>query len=247
MIKPYLRERDHFVVMATHPDHPNYGPQMRSRKLHLSAMYERKTKTLCNMLVVSPVEKHSFEADRELCSNCLDLVGKTVKQQASPRNYSFTINTDASLYRDNNVAAWACWIRSEHYLIKDAGLFPDDEHIPNSSIAELLAVEQALILLDKLIATEPFLQDQTILLYFNTDSKFTVQALGGHIRKSTHRDMIERVRALTKRYVIVPRHVKGHTKGSVPREWVNNWCDQQARKLANERWRELNAKTTEKV
>lgn len=243
----YLREKSHFVVMATHPDHPNFGPQMRSRKLHLAVMSKRKTKTLCNMLVVDAVHVGSTMSDRELCANCLDLAGRVEKKIITKQAYSFTINTDASLYRDNNVAAWACWIRSEHYLIKDAGLFPDDEHIPNSSIAELLAVEQALMLLDKLIATEPFLQDQTILLYFNTDSKFTVQALGGHIRKSTHRDMIERVRALTKRYVIVPRHVKGHTKGSVPREWVNNWCDQQARKLANERWRELNAKTTEKV
>lgn len=241
-----LRNRGNFVVFATHPDHPNYGGQMRGRKLHLSIRYERKTKTLCNMLVVDTVEENSHQADRDICLNCIEMAERSIKIQRDDTTYSFTINTDASLYRDHGgVAAWACWIKSKHYTIKSSGLLPHG--IPNSSVAELLAVEQALLLLDNLISESEFLQGQKILLYFNTDSKFTVQALTGDIRRQTHRVIIDRVRSLTSHYVIRPRHVKGHTKGHEPREWVNNWCDRQAKAIARARLEELNGNTTEKV
>ena len=163
--------------------------------------------------------------------------------------YSFTINTDASHYAAHGgVSSWACWIKSSHYLIKDAGVFP--EGVPNSSVAELLAVEQALFLLDKLIDSQEFLQHQLkngkILILFNTDSLFTVQALNGNIKRKVYSEIIDRVNALAARYEINPRHVKGHTKGTEPRTWVNNWCDKQARTLAYARLGELNGKQASK-
>lgn len=104
------------------------------------------------------------------------------------------------------------------------------------------------MLLDKLIDNEKFLQHQLengkILIFFNTDSLFTVQALNGTIKRKVYSEIIDRVRALAARYEINPRHVKGHTKGEVAREWVNNWCDKQARSKAYARLGELNGKTT---
>jgi hypothetical protein len=248
----YLKQDQHFVVMATHPDKPSFAPQARGRKLHLATTHRKKFKTLCNMLVVEGVPQNSFMADRAMCLTCQSRVKEVIKQRFDGVTYSFTINTDASHYpAHGGIAAWACWIKSSHYLVKDAGVFP--EGVPNSAVAELLAVEQALLLLDKLIDTEPFLQHQLdngkVLVFFNTDSLFTVQALNGNIKRKAYEEIIERVRALASRYEINPRHVKGHTKGTVAREWVNNWCDKQARSLAYARLGELNGKpkATEKV
>lgn len=241
-----LKQDQHFVVMATHPDQPNYSRNSRGRKLHLSATIRKGYRTLCNMVVSEPIEQGSYMADRPMCLTCQARAKETIQKRFDGVTYRFTINTDASHYYDHGgIAAWACWIKSEHYLVKDAGLFP--EGVPNSSVAELLAVEQALILLDKLIDVEPYLQHHVehgkILVYFNTDSLFTVQALNGTIKKKVYSDIITRVNALADRYEINPRHVKGHTKGNTAREWVNNWCDKQARGLASKRLGELNGRT----
>jgi hypothetical protein len=242
-----LKQDQHFVVMATHPDNPSFAPQARGRKLHLATTHRKKFKTLCNMMVVEGVERGSSQADREMCMTCQARVKAVIKKRFDDVTYSFTINTDASHYgAHGGISSWACWIKSSHYLIKDAGVFP--EGVPNSAVAELLAVEQALLLLDKLINTEPFLQHQLengkILVFFNTDSLFTVQALNGTIKRKVYGEAIDRVRALAARYEINPRHVKGHTNGNMAREWVNNWCDKQARSLAYARLGELNGKAT---
>lgn len=165
-------------------------------------------------------------------------------------HYSFTINTDASLAPKTGVAAWACWIKSSHYLIKEAGIF--SEPLPNSSIAELLAFEQALILLHNLIDTQPFLQHyadrNAIVLYINTDSMWTIHALRGIVKRSKHVEEAKRVKSLADDFTIIPRHVKGHTRGENNRQWVNNWCDRQARGLVRKRMEELgHGRTSKKV
>jgi len=235
------KDNQHFLVWATHPDHPNYQPQARGRKLHLSTTAKRNAKTLCNMLVVSGVTRaeQKMMTSRETCASCIEAAKRIIKRRFEQTTYSFTINTDASFYPEHGgIAAWATWIKSTHYRIQQAGLFPDGL-AANSSVAELLAVEQALLLLDHLISEEPFLQRQDILVYFNTDSLFTVQALNGNSRNKQYRDIIERVRALTARYQINPRWVKGHTDGGDARRWVNNWCDEKARSLALKRKKRL--------
>lgn len=163
--------------------------------------------------------------------------------------YSFTINTDASHSPTTQVAAWATWIKSSHYLIKEAGLFP--EPVPNSSVAELMAIEQALILLDKLIDSQEFLRDHrdhgTIIIYFNTDSMWSVHALKGLVKRSKHVAIARRIKSLADPYEIIPRHVKGHTKQDDARSWVNNWCDRQSRSLVRKEIARRNERTTEKI
>lgn len=156
--------------------------------------------------------------------------------------YTFTVNTDASHHPQTKTSAWACWIKSQHYLIKESGLFP--EPVANSSVAELMAIEQALLLLDNLIHTEVFLstREERIRLFINTDSQWTIHALTGQIKRSKHLAVARRIRALTERYDIEVRHVKAHTKGSDARSWVNNWCDRASRKLVRQRVEELNGR-----
>lgn len=161
------------------------------------------------------------------------------KTELPPNHYSFTINTDASRDPNSGIAAWACWIRSSHFLIKRSESFP--EPIVNSSVAELLSVEEALRLIDNLIDVQPFLQYYhkrgAIVLYINTDSMWTVHALKGIVKRSKHVKEAERVKSLANGFIIIPRHVKGHTAGENSRRWVNNWCDKQARKLVRRRMR----------
>lgn len=162
--------------------------------------------------------------------------------------YSFTINTDASHHPETKASAWACWIKSTHYKIKESGLFPDGA--PNSSVAELMAIEQAFILLDKLIDSEPFLRSQRdgagILIYINTDSMWTINALSNKVKRSKHRDIARRIRSLTEDYEVQLRHVKAHTKIKDSRSWVNNWCDKAAKLLVRQKVGEINA-TTQKI
>lgn len=168
------------------------------------------------------------------------------KKNLPPNHYSFTINTDASHEPKTGTAAWACWIRSSHYLIKEAGIF--DDPLPNSSVAELHAFEQALVLLDKLIEEQEFLQyyrdRKAIVLYINTDSMWTVHALRGIVKKSKHVKEARRVKSLADGFIIIPRHVKGHGKGDTSRSWVNNWCDRAAKGLMRKRMEEINGKLT---
>lgn len=147
--------------------------------------------------------------------------------------YTFTINTDASYHHKKEVAAWACWIKSSHYLIKKAELF--EEFPANSSTAEALAIENALAALDDLISAEEFLQHQRdtvgIKLYINTDSMWTIQAIRGNVKRSKHLAIAHRVKSLADRYEIDIRHVKAHTDKDDARSWVNDWCDKQAKRL----------------
>lgn len=164
--------------------------------------------------------------------------------------YSFTINTDASHHPETKASAWACWIKSEHYKIKESGLFPDGA--PNSSVAELMAIEQALILLDALIDSQPFLRSHHegagIRLYINTDSMWTIQALNGNIKRSNHLAVAKRIRSLIDDYRVEIRHVKAHTKIRDSRSWVNNWCDKAAKLLVRQKVGEINGTaTTQKI
>lgn len=158
--------------------------------------------------------------------------------------YSFTVNTDASFSDNAQLGAWACWIRSSHYLVKEAGVF--DHPVVNSSVAEILAFEQALLLLDQLISSQDFLRHHRdngrIKLFINTDSMWTIHALEGRVKRSKHLEVAKRIRSLTEPYIISARHVRGHSRGHDSRSWVNNWCDQQARGLLRKRLEEIHAR-----
>ena len=241
------------VVMATHPQNPNHTHNSRGRVQHLSVSPKRETLTLCNMMVSFGVVDYGHSSFNRPCQVCVSKVvsaklnrrpqPQTYKEAEIPAmSYSFTLNTDDSHDPVTKTAAWACWIKSSHYLIKQAGLF--DEPVINSSVAEAMAIEKALELLDGLIAHEEFLRDHRdrgkIVLYINTDSMWTINALKGMVKRSKHVAVARRLRSLAEPFTIIPRHVKGHSAGEDSRSWVNNWCDKQARGLVRARLEELN-------
>lgn len=164
--------------------------------------------------------------------------------------YSFTINTDASHSTSHGgVGAWACWIKSTHYLIKDGGLL--EGPVVNSSVAELMAVEQALLLLDNLIDSQEFLRHYrnsgNIIVYLNTDSVWAIHAIKGIVKRSKHLEIAHRVKSLADPFEIQARHVKGHSKNPDSRSWVNNWCDRKARGLVRGKLEELNGTTKREI
>lgn len=158
--------------------------------------------------------------------------------------YTFTINTDASRDPISGVSAWACWIKSSHYKITTSGAFA--EPTPTSSVAEMLAIEQALLLLDNLIDSELFLRTRQnrFKVYINTDSKWCLRILTGDLQRGKHMEIGMRVKAMTHRYDIVPRHVKAHTKGKLARDYVNAWCDREAKAQLRAALQERQCQTT---
>lgn len=164
------------------------------------------------------------------------------------RKYSFTINTDASFDQKTKIAGWACWIKSTHYKLQDSGLFPDP--VDNSSVAELLAIEQALIRLDTLINDQEYLRHEMvngILLYINTDSLFAIGAIMGRLRTPKYLELAKRVESMTDIYTIDARHVKAHTKAKNARSYVNEWCDRAAKRHVRQRMEQLNVRRTAKI
>jgi hypothetical protein len=164
--------------------------------------------------------------------------------------YTFTINTDASFsIAHGGVASWACWIKSAHYLIRDGGVFTTP--VANSSVAELMAVEQALLLLDNLIDSQEFLRhyrdNGNIVLYLNTDSVWAIHAMKGIVKRSKHLEVARRVKSLADPFEIIARYVKGHSRNPDSRSWVNNWCDRKARGLVRGKIEELNGTTKREI
>lgn len=155
--------------------------------------------------------------------------------------YFFTINTDASHHNFHKVSAWAYWIRSDHYLVKQSGYL--EEPVPNSSVAEILTIEKALKRIHKMIKKEPFLkhhrQNGRIRLVINTDSMWCIQALNGNVKRSRHLKYVRRVKKFTQGFEIDMRHVRSHTGKDDARSWVNDWCDAQAKRLVRKRVKEI--------
>lgn len=135
-----------------------------------------------------------------------------------------TVNTDAGL-KNNGSAAFAYYIRSDNnYVLKGAG--PLKSSPKNSNEAELSAILNALYI----VSNNEYLRSADIIVV-NCDNK---QALVVLRKKQIHgyAKYIEFYKSILTNIncPIYYKHVKGHTKGNIPRQWVNNWCDKELRK-----------------
>lgn len=219
-----------FTVLATHPSTPAYSPKSKGRKQHYAETKKQGDLTLCNMLVDRPVSR---VVETKLCLTCKKVkAGKIIKMNPLPEVhnpilYTFTINTDASHEPATNISAWAYWIRSSNLLFKDSGLLPDGA--PNSSIAELLAFEQAILVVNRSIERAAGLTRNNVKLYVNTDSTFVIQALKGAVKRTKFLKDATRVQALAEGYQLDLRHVKAHVRTDSARTWVNDWLDKNAK------------------
>jgi ribonuclease HI len=138
-----------------------------------------------------------------------------------------TIFADASHDTGKKLGGWGAWAKSERGSASWHGAFK--KPVATSTEAELFAAVNAVFL-----TVGSSVYERGDLLLVQSDCLAVVEVLNrtaksrdwqqeGMIR--LHEIMIRAaVRGLT------ARHVPGHTKGEVPRLWVNNLCDSLARK-----------------
>lgn len=133
-----------------------------------------------------------------------------------------TVNTDAGLKAGK--AAYAYWIRSERIIKKGSGAIKGE--MKSSNEAELVAILNALTV----VANDEYLRTADIIVV-NCDNKQALKVLrenqiNGYAKYAEfYKELLKKIKS-----PIYYKHVKGHTKGKSPREWVNNWCDKSLKK-----------------
>lgn len=139
-----------------------------------------------------------------------------MKKTLKIRDNMTTAICDASYCPKTQAAGWAIWLRMgrAERPYKKAGTF---KHKPISSYqAEYWAC---------LNAVRFALRNSPDFILIQNDNQQVIH----NLTKGTpalDRIMKKVIWPLTIRF----RWVPGHTKGNTPRTWVNNWCDEQAKK-----------------
>jgi ribonuclease HI len=132
-----------------------------------------------------------------------------------------TVITDASYCHKTNRGGWAAWIRIDGRSepIKKYGSFK--RNLPNSTDAEKKAA------LNGMVIAKAYGADAILL---QTDCLSVVHLIDGTTKKRKLIDEWTRYLASCGllAMTIKGRHVKGHTKKTEPRFFVNRWCDEKA-------------------
>ena len=136
-----------------------------------------------------------------------------------------TINTDASFCPDTKAGGYAFWIVSDHFVIKKAGFFKDLSR--DSNEAEIKCIGNALqtLLRETKLSTSK-------LLIINTDSTNAIRMIKERTNENSRvvnllwKKVIKKVKSRVNNF----RHVKGHYNKKDSRSYVNNWCDEHAKK-----------------
>lgn len=136
-----------------------------------------------------------------------------------------TINTDASFDSETGAGGYAFWIVCNHFVIKKAGFFKGKTN--NCNEAEVKCIANALSELCK----QPNLPISKFLV-INTDSKQGMSMIKQRKNKIGERTndlwktAIKKIQAKVSKF----KHVKAHTNADNARSYVNNWCDEEAKK-----------------
>lgn len=163
----------------------------------------------------------------------------------NPDNFAPTITvcSDASVSYEYPVAAWACYIRTPETTIKTSGVLK--EYTKSSSDAELQGLSNALYILDK---SKDLSAYRLIIYCDNTDALGDIavskrrKTTKGHMRKEFFETNILTILKKAKSYET--RHVKAHVHKSEwhatsSRNYMNDWCDREARSVMRLRVKEL--------
>lgn len=146
---------------------------------------------------------------------------------------NLTIFTDASHCSDNKVAGGAFWSRTEDKYLKHAYAFKD---IPYAHEAELITAVCAVNdCLDHTTYADLWAPDaEKVLIILVVDCLTIKQAFENTItlQNPRIRTMVRGVlrKARSRGARIKVNHVKAHVGTGKPRNWVNNWCDREAKK-----------------
>ena len=140
-----------------------------------------------------------------------------------------TINTDASFHPYYKVGGYAFYIVCDLFKIQKGGMFKNKAK--NSQDCEAMAIANAI---HTLIAQKEL--PSTTYIVINSDCISAYQAVGLK-RKGIYKITAEALRSLRKRTIGkkgVPkfqfRHVKAHNGTPDARSYVNDWCDNEAKR-----------------
>jgi ribonuclease HI len=152
-----------------------------------------------------------------------------------------TINTDASFSKPHKLGGYAFWAISNSFKITKSGTFRDKCSDPTD--CEIKCIINALM-------TVIHGCDGVTKIIVNTDSMNAIHVLtndkaaqnaytGGAKAGEKYRMSFNKVVSTGKsKPTIEFRHVRAHTTKENPRSWVNDWCDNEARKA---KWNKINS------
>jgi ribonuclease HI len=151
-------------------------------------------------------------------------------------NMIVTINTDASYSHKHNKGAFAFWMVSNEGKICKSGLLKGDSLDPTH--AEIKTISNALFHLSNFTGWSGISK-----VIINTDSMNSIHLLTKNDkaikkyrinRKKYQREMQVFFTLVNKlKYNIEMRHVRSHVSTATAKQWVNEWCDNEAKKHLN--------------
>ena len=146
-----------------------------------------------------------------------------------------TINTDASFSRYHEVGSYAFWIKCDEFNIGKSGMLK--KRVSRPEIAEFRCVLNALHTLFTQKTTE-----RIGLIVVNTDCMNVIhlinndkEAIQRYHLASWGRYLVNvydslRIKHKQFKTKIEFRHVKAHTDTDISRNFINDWCDKEAKK-----------------
>ncbi len=150
-----------------------------------------------------------------------------------------TINTDASFSHYHEIGSYAFWIKCDEFNIGKSGLLR--KRVSRPEIAEFRCVLNALhtLFIQKTTEKIGFIVVNTdclnVIHLINNDKeaiqKYRLASWGRYLVQTYDSLRIKHKHLKTK---IEFRHVKAHTDTDTGRNFINDWCDKEAKKHIEE-------------
>jgi hypothetical protein len=145
---------------------------------------------------------------------------------------NLTVFADASFCHLTKAAGGAFWARAEDVKAQDSFAFRGAEQSHDSEV--MVACEAILRIsqhpeLGKVLALGPKTR-LVLVIDCLTVKQVLEEGRSGKLCKEAHA-MVDKVRMLRRKlnFWLKVNHVKAHSGKGTPRQWVNSWCDTNAR------------------
>jgi ribonuclease HI len=136
-----------------------------------------------------------------------------------------TVLTDASYDHTKRVGGWSAWVRIDHHPLPIKGYGTFRGNVRNSTEAEVMAALNGLYIASNRGSTEALVRSDCMAVEQLIQGQTNAENLVALWREAMASAWGVRFQLITS------RHVKGHADPNRHKAgWVNNWCDQHARK-----------------
>lgn len=158
-----------------------------------------------------------------------------------------TLTTDASYSKKYQVGTYAFWISCRGGPFKKSGFLRNNSADPSQ--AEMKCIINALAYLLK----QKEVIERTKNIYINTDSLNAIHLFSGDakairrwgLNKKSYNKILAKYKEVMTHFkgkVIVFQHIKAHKSTATPAQWVNNWCDENAKEQMRIRLEQIQSK-----